>query len=361
MAISKDLRRKFPALQRGIYVNTPTSGPFNEDLLEWRQNHDLDFLVGASEVTGDTAALLEKTRTAVAKFFNFQAADVALVPSFSQGLNLLLEGLNVAERVLLLQDDYPSLNWPFESRGFPITYLTISEQLEDAIEACIQEQKITVFAFSAVQWLNGYKINFNFIKRLRELYPNLLLIMDGTQFCGTSHFDFDASGIDVMGASGYKWLLSGYGNGFMLVHPRHQSRFRLKTRGYGSGRNAAFQKNEGTFCMQLEPGHLDPLCFGSLLFSLNFLMDVGLSEITQQNTKLARLLKEELKALELLDNTIVNHEPLSTIFRLTSKDKYEALQQENVVCAIRGGGIRMGFHFYNTEDEVKRIVEILKK
>ncbi|MEO0570753.1 MAG: aminotransferase class V-fold PLP-dependent enzyme [Bacteroidota bacterium] len=348
-------------LQRSTYVNTATSGLLSQDLLEWRQEHDLDFLIGGSMAKAKTHILLEKTRKTVAQFFNFKEEHVALVPSFSQGLNLLLEGLDPSEKILLLQGDYPSLNWPFESRGFALEYLLMQEDLEAQIYNTVKNRNITIFACSAVQWRNGFKIDLGFFKKLKTDFPELVIVMDATQFCGTEYFDFEDSGVAILGSSGYKWLLAGYGNGFMMVKPEVQNRFTLKSRGYGSGRNAKDQNDGRTFCKQLEPGHLDSLCFGSLEFSMRFLMGIGLETIGEHNRELSQYTKGHLAALGLLEDAIVNRKTISTIFSIKGKDNYDKLLKNNVLCARRGDGTRLSFHFYNTKDEVDRIIEILKK
>lgn len=360
MGISPKLIKKFPVLQRGIYANTATSGLLSEDLLEWRQEHDLDFLIGGSAAKTETHILLKDTRKTVANFFNFEEEHVALVPSFSQGLNLLLEGLDPSEKVLLLKGDYPSLNWPLESRDFSIVYVEIGEGLEDRIYEVIKKKNISIFACSSVQWLNGFKMDFEFLKNLKAEFPELMIIMDGTQFCGTEYFDFATSGVDVLGASGYKWLLAGYGNGFLMAKPEIQNRFELKAMGYGSGRNAKTQRDGRTFCKHLEPGHLDSLNFGSLQFSLKVLMEIGLEAIGNHNQELSQYAKEQFAELGLLEDTIASRYPTSTIFNVNRKNRYENLVKNNVVCARRGDGIRLSFHFYNTKEEVDNIVEILK-
>jgi selenocysteine lyase/cysteine desulfurase len=361
MAISKGLRNTFPVLRTALYANTATSGLLSEDLFEWRQEHDLDFLIGGSEAKSETHLLLKETRETVAKFFNFEEEHVALVPSFSQALNLLLEGLPPTEKVLLLKGDYPSLNWPFENRDFSITHLEIGADLEERVYDTVKKEDITVFACSAVQWLNGFKMDFDFIKKLKVDFPELMVIMDGTQFCGTEYFDFGSSGIAILGASGYKWLLSGYGNGFLMVKPEVQERFQLKSKGYGSGRNALNQKDGRTFCKHLEPGHLDSLNFGSLNFSMQSLMGIGLEAIGEHNQALSKYAKGQFDTLGLLDDFIVKRSPTSTIFNIKKSHFYDKLLEHNVVCARRGDGIRLSFHFFNTLEELDRIIEILKK
>jgi len=361
MAISKNIRQGFPALRTTVYTNTATSGLLHEDLLEWRQEHDLDFLIGGSEAKAEVHLLLKETRETVGRFFNFNGEHVALVPSFSQSLNLLLEGLSTSEKVLLLKGDYPSLNWPFESRDFTLTHLPIGPDLEQRIRDEIKQKGHTVFACSAVQWLNGLKMDFEFIKELKNDFPNLLIIMDGTQYCGGEFFDFGNSGVDILGASGYKWLLSGYGNAFLMIKPEVQDRFRLRSSGYGSGRNAKYQKDGRTFCKHLEPGHLDSLNFGSLQFSMKFLMEIGLEDIGTHNQGLSEVFKAFASEHHLLQPYVRDRKQHSTIFNIKGDTVlFQKLWSNNIICAQRGEGIRLSFHFYNTISDVNDVLTIVK-
>jgi hypothetical protein len=89
---------------------------------------------------------------------------------------------------LLLEKDYPSINWAFESRDFEICYAAISADLEANIEQAVAQHQPDIFAFSMVQYLNGIKIDIVILKQLKAYHPNLLLIADGTQYLGTEAF-----------------------------------------------------------------------------------------------------------------------------------------------------------------------------
>ena len=53
--------------------------------------------------------------------------------------------------------------------------------------------------------------------QLKEKYPQLLIIGDATQHIGSDLFDFKKSAFDAIVCSGYKWLLGGFGNGFIAL------------------------------------------------------------------------------------------------------------------------------------------------
>lgn len=355
------VRKEFPALRNQIYVNTPVFGPLYDSLLDWRQEHDLDFLLKASDMRDKSLKIISDTRTTVGEFFNCKRENVALINNFSTGLNMLLEGLDTKEKVLLLVNDYPSVDWPFTSRGFPISYIKINEHLEQRIRNAVIKENISILALSVVQWQNGLKIDLEFLKDLKKEHPNLLIIADGTQFVGTTDFDFEDSGIDVLGASAYKWLLAGYGNGFMLFKDEVKERCSLKTIGFNAANARPELHNDIRFARRFEAGHLSCLNFGSLKFSLDFLSRIGKDKIELQNKKLIEKAKQEFTQLGLLQDSVVNKKGHSTIFNIKADDAiFQLLNDNDVICAQRGDGIRFGFHFYNTENDIDAIVRILK-
>lgn len=355
------IAKEFPVLRKSTYLNTAVYGPLYDSLIEWRQEHDLDFLLHGSELWEHTLKTLADTRATIGSFFNCKEENVALVYNFSIGLNLLLEGLDTNKKVLLLENDYPSLNWPFESRNFKTKVLKITANVEAAIEDAVKSENIDVFAFSIVQWLDGYFIDLEFIKRLKKANPDVLIIADGTQFCGASAFDFKTSGIDVLGTSGYKWLLSGYGNGFMLLGDNAAEEFLVPTTGFNAANGNYKNKDTLKLAKKLEPGHLSSLNFGSLKFSLDYLNGIGMDKITDYNEVLSKKVKKALAELGVLDKHILERKRHSTIFNIKADEKmFNKLIDNDILCSKRGKGIRISFNFYNNEDDLASLVRILK-
>lgn len=356
------IRKQFPVLSQYIYADTATVGLLYDGLLDWRQEHDLDLLIGGSKTSAKFNAIFSNTKDSLGVFFGCKRENVALVPNFSIGLNLLLEGMEQQQNVLLLEGDYPSVNWPFQSRKCRVSFVKIGADLEEQIFERIKSENINVLALSLMQWLNGVKISVRFLKSLKEAYPDLIIIADGTQYCGTENIDFESSGIDVLGASSYKWLLGGYGSGFMLFADTVAARFNCNVTGFNAARGN-LEGGEGiSFADRFEPGHLDSMAFGSLNYSLQFLSGIGMDVITSHIKGLARKAKTGLGDLGLLENHIMDREDYGPIFNISVKEKvYTKLRESNVLCAQRGTGVRLSFHFYNTEKEVEKIIDILRK
>lgn len=357
--MTTEIQNQFPILRNSIYVNTPGSGILSKDILEWRRQHDEDYFNTGSAFRINQESFLQSVKQSLADFFNANVRRTFLVPNFSFGMNTFLEGLSLSERFLLLQEDYPSVNYAIESRGFAIEYLQIDEQLEENIIAKIDRFRPTVFAFSLVQYISGIKLDLDFIKELKQRYPAILFIADGTQFCGTASFDFEASGLDFLGSSGYKWMLSGYGNGFVFLKEEAVNRLYVDTSKY-SMPTEPFLKGRGALSLYFEPGHLDTLAFGTLQQSIFSFQKLSMRHIETTIKNLSAKARAEFSERGLLTSIVQERKNHSSIFNLTVDGKvYEKLKAANIICLPRGQGIRVGFHYYNIEEDLKRILEVI--
>lgn len=359
--IMKNFKKHFPLLEQYTYLDSAASGLLSETLLDFRQDHDLDFLIGGSLFREKRDTLFLKVRKAVGELFGCVPNLVALTPNFSYGFNLLMEGMDRGKKVLLLRNDYPSVNWAVESRGFEVCYADIDENLEENIAEVVAKEEPNVFAFSLVQYINGIKIDQDFLLKLKEQNPRLLLFADGTQYCGTEKFDFEASALDVLGASAYKWLNAGYGNAFFLFkeHMQEQISPRDLELKELQGKN---KPHQGSFIGKFEPGHLDTFNFMSLKTAIDLVNQVGIEEIESRIRELSAEAKQSLADLDLLEPAVVKRTNHSSIYNIRGDEKlFQRLRSNKIICSKRGEGIRVSFHYFNTPDDLKVLLAQLKK
>lgn len=354
-------RSHFPILEQYTYLNTAAWGVLHDGILEWRQEHDLDYLVGGSRMKIGALSLLQDTREHLGRFFNCPANRICLVPNFSLGMNLLLEGLKRDAEVLTLEGDYPSLTWPFQSRGFTVREVSSGRGLEERILQELSQSPAGVLAVSLVQWIDGVLISPDFLKTIKERFPDVLIIADATQYAGAFQLDFEHSGIDVLGSSGYKWLLGGNGNGFMLFSKAAEKEFQVLSTGFNSANTDLSRKGDIPFSKRFEPGHLDTLNFGSLNYALGLLEALGMDAVDQYNREMSLNVRQALGSRGLLPDYIAEGGRHSTIFNIPEPGgRYAHLKAHDIVCSARGGGIRLSFHCYNTENDLDKLLEILK-
>ncbi len=355
----ENFKKQFPVLTQYTYLDTATSGLLSEKLLEFRQDHDLDFLISGSILKEKQGEMLAEVREAVGELFGCAPERVALTPNFSYGFNILMEGVEAGQKVLLLENDYPSVNWAVESRKFRTCYAAIDENLENNILEAVSKHRPHIFTFSLVQYINGIKIAPDFLHTLKKEYPEMLLFADGTQSCGTEVFTFDASPLDVLGASTYKWMNAGYGNAFFLFKPKMEDKIAPASLGFNS-LQGKYKPHEGSLIGKFEPGHQDTLNFGSLLHAIRLIRQTGLAVIQEQVSSLAREAKAAFEEEGLLEPAVRKRDLHSSIFNLKGDDKlFRRLRDSKIICSQRGEGIRVGFHYFNTSEDLHTLLKAI--
>lgn len=354
-----NLRKGFPVLQQYSYFNTAACGLLPEKVWEFRQDHDMDFFLKASVLKDKMGEMLTGVRESIGALYHCAPNRVALIPNFSYGFNSILGGIDSGSKILLLKDDYPSINWPVESRDFQVSYANLDKDLENNILEAIKEEKPDVFAFSIVQYINGVQLSSDFIKDLKEQFPDLLLIGDGTQYFGTEAFDFENSGLDIAISSCYKWMNAGYGNGFMLFSDRVEGRLNPKHLGFGS-LQGKYKEHEGNFLGKFEPGHYDTLNFGSLKTAIEIIQKIGWDPIEDQISKLKHIARERFTSAGLLEEWVAERENYSSLFNIKGDEQlFNKLKSEDIITAMRGNGIRISLHYFNSEKELNKLFAVL--
>lgn len=357
-----NLRKGFPVLEQYTYLNTAASGLLPEKVWEYRQEHDLDFLIQASILKEKQGKVLTGVREAVGQFFNCQPNRVALVPNFSYGFNSLLESIasEKPKKALLLKGDYPSINWPVESRNFEVVYAEIDQNLEQNIRQKLEQEQPDFFAFSIVQYISGIKLSPKFLKELKADFPDVILMADGTQYFGTERFDFDDSGLDVALSSCYKWLNAGYGNGFMLFNESVQGKLAPKHLGFGS-LQGKYKAHEGNFIGKFEPGHQDTLNYGSIKIALEVIKQKGMDAIAAQVTALKTMAMKRFAQAGLVPEWMAERPDFSPLFNIKGDEKlFQKLRGEGIITSQRGEGIRVSVHYFNTSEDLEHLFSVLK-
>lgn len=357
----EQIKNHFPALKDCTYLNTAANGLVSRPVIEWRRQHDLDLLHSPATFRQDHKVFFHKIRTTLSGFIGAQENELALVPNFSFGINAILEGLPKGQKILLLKEDYPSINWPVEMRDFDVCYAEIDENLESNVLEAVNRNRPDVFVFSIVQWLSGIKINLEFLKQLKSYHPQMLLIGDGTQYFGTENFSFAENAIDIVGSSGYKWLNAGFGNGFIAIKKSARDRVFPKIIGFNSAERFESSTIETEFMKHFEPGHQDTLNYGSLEQAIKFTENLGRDIVYKQINLLSALALEKLSSLDLLAQSTTRRERHSSIFNLRGdSDLFQKLKDHNIICSPRGGGLRVSFHYYNTQEDLWKLIDVLK-
>jgi selenocysteine lyase/cysteine desulfurase len=111
--------------------------------------------------------------------------------------------------------------------------------------------------------------------------------------------------------------------------------------------------DSSSFISTFEPGNIDTLNFGSLLFSINLISKIGIGNIEKTIKKLSNYAKERFVSYDLLEKKILKRKDHSNIFNLKGNDLlHKKLIKKNIICSKRGDGIRVSFSFLNKKKEI---------
>jgi selenocysteine lyase/cysteine desulfurase len=270
----------------------------------------------------------------------------ALVQSFTVGLAQLAPLLRHRPKVLLIGHDYPTLHAPFAGPAFQ----RIVEQPEaegtislDTLRSTLERERPQLLAISEVQWLTGFRIDLPAVTALCREF-GVWSVVDITQSWCAVPLDVQAAGIDIVGASGYKWPLAGFGNGFLHL---------------SDAVRAEITERNGVDAMALlNGGHRDPVALTRLHDALERVATIGPQPIADH---LSTLCSYAIARFDAAGISILNgRDPAKRagILLLQGDEaRVKMLEQQGVKVAFRGSGIRVGIHFYNNEADVDRLVD----
>ena len=336
----------FPLLKKCIYLNTAYVGLMSKDLYDFRRKYDLDYINKGDHVYMSKHQIVNKARISISKFFGSKINQTFVSSNFSSALRSVLEYVPKKANFLVLEEDYPSILNAVKERSFNYHKIPITVDLELNILKLIEEKKIDVIAISVVQWISGFLIDVEFLKKIKLKFPEIIIIGDGTQFLGGHFFNFQDSPFDFIAASGYKWLISGFGNGLFMISDNFFDYTKI---------------NDSILLDKIFDGHSDLLAIESLNYSINTLQKKDFKFLINKKNETTSILKKSLKELNLLDDFSLFRENHSSIFNIKLNQKqFKFLIKNNVRCVKRGSGVRVSVHFYNSKEDIKSFISILK-
>ncbi len=338
---------RFIKQKNEIYFDNAKMGPIYEELYNWRLSYESNLFNNKSSVRDGHEIFFNKLKSRVKSFFNAQNDDVLFSNSFTSGFNKLLSNIDKKAKFLCIKRDYPSISKSIKNFNFKLVELGYTENIENLILRGVIKHKPNVLVVSIVQYIDGLKLNLDFIKKLKQQFSDLIIIGDGTQYLGSEKFSLKDSGFDIVISSGYKWLFSGYGNAIML----------FKKDFY---KNKFVNKSRLRIHKIIESGHLDLFSFGSLNMSLS-VMEKEIDLISNKIKSLSKKMTLGLKKRNLLGIVHKKRSEHSSIFNIVDNDGklHKYLSERNIKTSRRGKGCRISLASYNSFDEIEKFLNLL--
>jgi cysteine desulfurase/selenocysteine lyase len=367
-----------PVSRRFAYFDhaavAPLPEPTRAAIAEWLQQ--------AAEmgdiVWPEWARRAELARTHAAALIGAKTDEIALVPNTTAGINYVAQGFpwQAGDNVVTLANEFPSNAYPWLN----LAPLGVEARLVEApggvvdlkrIEAACDE-RTRLLSISWVGFASGYRIDLNEVAELCRR-RNIRLFVDAIQGLGVFPLDVRTTPIDFLAADGHKWLLGPEGAGLLYIRREMLDVIRPVHVGWNSVQRP-FDFDRIDF--QLKPsaaryegGSANLAGQIALGASLGLLRELGVSPtqspVADAVLQIAAFARNELRRIgaTIISTDVEGHQSGIVTFSLPGrepKELREKLFAADVVVSHRGGGVRISAHGYNNEEDVGRLIDVLR-
>ncbi len=321
---------------------------------------------------------VKETRRVCAEFIGGDAQEVALLGPTSLGLSLFANGLpwQEGDEVLCYRDDYPANVYPWlelRRRGVQVRYLEPERPGEitpELVESALGPRTRLV-ALASAHFFTGYRIDVDRIGRMLG-DRGVLFSLDAIQTLGA--FPLSVAHVDFLSADAHKWMLGPLAIGIVYVKKRHFERLRPTLLGAWNVQSPRFlAQDEVEFvpgAQRYEPGVLNIAGVYGMRAGLELIAGWGIERVAERILELKGFLVPRLEGLgfEVLGPRNGSAASGTTTFwhpRVGAERVYGELEAGGVVGSLRHdrqgrGYVRLSPHFYNTEEELERVLELLR-
>jgi isopenicillin-N epimerase len=331
--------------------------------------------------------LLWEARERAAHFLGADSRRLVFTINVSAAVNLIASSLRLASpgEILLTDHEYGAMHWCWERaatrqgltlRTFPLPTMARSprEIVEAAFAAITPGTRL--FFFSHVLSPTGL------VLPAKELCAEarrrgILSVVDGAHAPVMIPLDVSQVGADFYTGNFHKWLLAPTNSGFLVMRPGNEDRLQPLhvSWGYHHDRNRLDERDEFGSTPRLRhlefEGTRDPCPWLSVPTAIAFQEEIGFANIRARIAALAAYVRKRIGGLGLALATPAEpgmHGAL-TAFELPFKGPEKAAALRKAIWKHRIEIpiverpdrllIRVSTHFYNTEEEIDRLAEVL--
>lgn len=321
---------------------------------------------------------LNDARQTGAQLLNCQPEEVSFVGPTSLALSYVAAGLSFrkGDNILIYHDDYPSNVYPWMAlaqRGVQVRLLNTRGlgQIRPVDVMGQVDEQTRLVALASCHFISGYRVDHAAIgKFLRE--RGILFCLDAIQTLGA--FPTTVEHVDFLAADAHKWLLGPCGAGLLYVRRELQEKLNPPVYGWHNVRCPDFvAQAEISFrsgAAKFEAGTHNLVGLVGLVAAMELALELGVDHIAAELKRKRAWLVAELQKKNF---TVLNADATAetaggiTSFFAPGKNLHELngkLAAGGIVASVRTDRkgqhyLRFSPHFYNTDAELQRAVELL--
>jgi selenocysteine lyase/cysteine desulfurase len=288
-----------------------------------------------------------RARAAFARLVHVDVSDVSIAATASELVGLVAAALPDGAQVVVPDIEFTSNLFPWlvhADRGVDVRTVPAGA-VADAVD-----RTTTVVALSAVQSATGEVADLDSVIAAARAV-DAMVVVDATQAVGW--LPVDASRVDALVCSGYKWLMSPRGTAYLVTSRALRDRLRPINAGWYAGADVHGSYYGPPLRLASDARRLDvsPAWFSWVAAAptLELVEEIGVERIHTHDVSLANRFRAGLGMLPGASAIVSTHVPGAA----------ERLERAGLRAAARAGSLRASFHLYTTEADVDVAVETL--
>jgi selenocysteine lyase/cysteine desulfurase len=392
------VRADFPGATRQVYLNAAGVGlPPRSAVTAVQQ---AAALVGQGPAEMGSAAYYRAigdpsyvAKQEAARLLHVTPAEIAFIDDTTMGLNIALAAIPFAagDNIILCDLEYPQVALSaqhLQRQGGVEIRVARHRQGMVTIDdyAALIDEHTRLLLVSAVQWINGLRMDLAAFSQLADTY-GCFLVVDAIQQLGAIPLDLSQLRVDFLTAGAQKWLNAPFGLGILYVRKEIQDRVRP---GLAHGLFALAEPPEGWGRYlgdpQLTPFLPFPLASDARRFeihgmpkilgaaglaaSLSYVNGLDQHAAAEHIVTLGSFLIEELRrrgipvwtpAAPHLRSGIITCAPFVAAAQV--HHLAQALEARRIYPSVRYcsgvGGLRVSIHYYTSREDLEALLEAM--
>jgi selenocysteine lyase/cysteine desulfurase len=323
-------------------------------------------------------ARLQQARQTAARLLGAQMDEVAFVGPTSLGLSLVAAGLPLrkGDNILIYQDDYPSNVYPWMAlaeKGVQVRLMNLRElgRIRNLDVLGQVDENTRLVALASCHFISGWRLDLAGIgQQLRA--RNIPFCVDAIQTLGA--FPTTVEHVDFLAADAHKWLLGPCAAGILYVRKALQEKLRPTIFGWHNVRCANYVAQDQIVHppdgRRYEAGSANLIGLAGLQAAMELLLEVGIENIAAELLRKRAWLVPALqtKGYAVLGGSAPPEHASGIITFYRPEGDMAALQAKltgaNIITSLRASRagqryLRLSPHFYNTDAELHRMLELL--
>lgn len=417
MDVNKDvekIRADFPVLRNRAFLDTacfcPYSIPVANSIKEFLEflSRPATNLQEMFRVFGEEASALKRKTAA---FINAKEEEIALTTRTTSGMCIVANGLEwkKGDNVVTTDQTHPCCTVTY--MGLPGVKIKRVKNVDGAYPLSAFEEVVDkntkMISITSTEWVTGWTHDLQDIRKLADEYGAYLMV-DAAQSLGQLEIDVKKTGVDFFTSGFYKWMTGPLDGAIFYVRedlieklkPTFRTVYQLEypiTEG-GKGldmfrmvgnqnpasdsiysfENRGYAKTAARF--EIPSIHTD---IWGMNTAIDYIMKLGIGNIRKRIIKLSNYLTEGLVNIGCKLNTPIETEEryksglhnYTTGSYETDHRSFRNLNSFGVNVSLRYsgaekgwkegmyhiGGIRVSTHFFNTEEDIDKLLMLQKK